>query len=379
MRLLDGGSLAGRLPRYVDDPPAAAALVLTLARAIHHAHRRGVLHRDLKPSNVLYDGDGGAQVVDFGLAKRPGAVDDWTVSGMIVGTPAYMSPEQAEGRRGAVTVQSDVYGLGAILYATLTGRAPVDGDSLSDVLLRVREQPPAPPRVLNRRVDRDLEAICLKCLEKDPRHRYDTAEDLADDLARHLANEPIRARRYGPLQRALFWARSPRRVSQAGAFAVVLGTTLLVWASSGFALIGADLLVVERPRDLAWHLARCILGIYIPLIAIGTSTLRRRAWSLWGGAGLAIFCLVCLVGHILGYFPFDTGGLIDNGSPAMRVGGDALMIVLAVMLLLSYSFALFSRYSARSSSTLSHPRAGPAAGDDGGAGPVGLGRSDGPG
>src|SRR5262249_33848906 len=166
MKLVDGPSLAEVLPRYAD-PRAAARLVAEVARAVHHAHERGVLHRDLKPSNIVLDAEGRAHVTDFGLAKRIEGDVGVSVSGPVLGTPSYMSPEQASGRKGLVTTAADVYGLGAVLYACLTGRPPFRGESVVEILERVRERPPERPCLVNPRVPRDLETVCLKCLEKD--------------------------------------------------------------------------------------------------------------------------------------------------------------------------------------------------------------------
>jgi serine/threonine-protein kinase len=198
MKLVPGGSLVPLLPRYRDDPRAAARLVAEAAEAVAHAHARGILHRDLKPANILVDAQGHPHVTDFGLAKKVEADVELTQSGAILGTPAYMSPEQASGRRGAVTTASDVYGLGAVLYALLTGKAPFGGDSAVETIDAVRDRPPEPPRQLNAAIPRDLETICLKCLEKDPRRRYPTAHALADDLRAWLDSRPIAARRVGP-------------------------------------------------------------------------------------------------------------------------------------------------------------------------------------
>src|SRR5262249_9575935 len=151
-----------------------------------------------KPSNILIDRAGRPHVTDFGLAKRLTGDGEQSLSGSILGTPPYMSPEQAEGHRNTMTTATDVHGLGAILYATLTGRPPFQAEAGVETLRLVRERPPEPPSRPNRRVDRDLETICLKCLEKDPRRRYGSAEAAADDLERYLGNEPILARRTGP-------------------------------------------------------------------------------------------------------------------------------------------------------------------------------------
>src|SRR5262245_26720734 len=232
MKLIPGGSLAGRLADYAAEPKAAARLMAVVARAVHHAHQRGILHRDLKPANILIDDEGRPHVTDFGLAKRVEAGDELTLSGAIMGTPGYMAPEQASGRRSAITTAADVYGLGAILYAMLTGRPPFQADSVLETLDQVRDQPPEPPSQLNRRVGRDLETICLKCLEKDPRRRYDSAAAVAADLERYLAGEPILARRTGLVERAAKWARRrPAIAALLGLIALVaaLGVAGIAW------------------------------------------------------------------------------------------------------------------------------------------------------
>jgi eukaryotic-like serine/threonine-protein kinase len=255
MKLVPGGSLVRLIGRYKDDPRAAARLVADAAEAVAHAHARGILHRDLKPANILVDDEGHPHVTDFGLAKRLEDDIDITQSGAIVGTPAYMSPEQASGRRGAVTTASDVYGLGAVLYTLLTGRAPFGGESVAETLEAVRNDPPEPPRRRKAAVPRDLETICLKCLEKEPRRRYLTAQALADDLRAWLDSRPIAARRVGTAERAWLWCRRRPAVaalSAAVALALIGGTATVVavQARANAELRGANRRVEQR-YDLA--------------------------------------------------------------------------------------------------------------------------------
>jgi WD40 repeat protein len=207
MKLIEGGNLSKRLPEFTANPRAGARLLATIARAVHHAHLRGVLHRDLTPSNILLDAKGQPLLADFGLAKRIEGGSELTQTGAILGTPPYMAPEQASGRKGSVTVVTDVYGLGAILYTLLTGRPPFRGDSALETLGHVLAHEPVPPSTVRPGMPRDLETICLRCLEKDPARRYSSAGAVAEDIERWLAGTTILARPVSRGERAWRWCR----------------------------------------------------------------------------------------------------------------------------------------------------------------------------
>lgn len=194
MKYIRGRTLAQRLAEGPMPPRQAAKLLAIVSRAIDCAHHQGLLHRDLKPSNILIDEEGRPHVTDFGLAKQFTDTVHLTRSGAVLGTPAYMAPEQAAGMRGEVGPASDVYSLGSILYHTLTGRPPFQAASPVDTVLMLLEQDVVPPRVINPRADRDLELIALRCLQKPPDLRYSSAGALAKDLDAYLKDEPIAAR-----------------------------------------------------------------------------------------------------------------------------------------------------------------------------------------
>jgi WD40 repeat protein/tRNA A-37 threonylcarbamoyl transferase component Bud32 len=223
LEYVDGGTLAGKLANNPLPARQAAELVEPLAQAMDYAHQNGILHRDLKPGNVLITQQGSPKITDFGLAKRMG--DDSsnnTGTGSILGTPAYMAPEQAEGKIRELGPGADIYALGSILYHALTGRPPFVGETVLDTLQQVKNDDPVPPSRLQPKVPRDLETICLKCLQKEPRKRYESARLLADDLRRFLDNEPIQARPIGLIERGMKWARRRPQV------AALLGTLFFV-------------------------------------------------------------------------------------------------------------------------------------------------------
>ncbi len=232
MKLIEGGTLAHQPHGPRADLKRVARLVALVGHAVHYAHQHGILHRDLKPGNILIDAEGQPHVTDFGLVKHltQQADETQTQTGAIVGTPGYMSPEQAASRKD-LTTASDVYSLGAVLYFLLAGRAPFSALTVLDTLVKVLEEEPVPPRRLNPKVDRDLETICLTCLNKDPRRRYASAEALARDLERYLSGEPIHARQVSRLERTMKWVR---RRPVAAALTIVLGLAGLLLAGAGW-------------------------------------------------------------------------------------------------------------------------------------------------
>jgi serine/threonine-protein kinase len=244
MPLLTGGSLAEAQERLAAAPRALAEAMIEVARAVHHGHERGILHRDLKPANILFDEAGRPHITDFGLAKRVQGRTGLTQPGALLGSPGYMAPEQASGDAAAITTATDVYGLGAILYATLTGRAPFEGRSFHETLARVQVEAPEPPSRVNRSVPSPLELICLKCLEKEPGRRYSSAAAVADDLARWLAGEPIVARPVPTTVRAWLWIRRhPTHAALVAALVLALvggaGAATLLWLRAE-ASLGAE-------------------------------------------------------------------------------------------------------------------------------------------
>jgi tRNA A-37 threonylcarbamoyl transferase component Bud32 len=318
MRLVEGPSLARHLEEvrtaaaaggpgfWRGEQRRAARLVAAVARAVHHAHQRGLLHRDLKPGNVLLDEQGEPHVTDFGCAKRlpggPTADTGLTLSGALVGTPEYMAPEQAAGK--AASTAADVYGLGAVLFEWLTGRPPFRAETPLETLRRVRDGEVPRPRALNPALDPDLEAVCLKCLEKDPRRRYGSAAELADDLERWLDGRLVRARRHGPGKRFLRWCRRhPRSVALACTGAVVL-----------LAALGLGLAYWDRHRLKETCYEACVLRGGVPE-GVGpldaAEARRHRGVFRFFHRGGRVEKVEAAGGPLLGLHHF-LGGLLDR-------------------------------------------------------------------
>jgi serine/threonine-protein kinase len=242
LEYVDGGSLTGKIDNTPQPPREAARMVQILAQGMEAAHQRGIIHRDLKPANILLAADGTPKITDFGLAKKLEEDSGQTRHGAVLGTPSYMAPEQAEGHTDMVGPLSDVYSLGAILYEMLTGRAPFKAGSVLDTLQQVKTQEPVAPIQFAPSVPRDLETICLKCLQKDPARRYASAGALADDLGRFLDGRPILARPVSTPERVWRWCkRNPR------AAGVTVGILLGIAFYS--AIVSALAVSLKRQKD----------------------------------------------------------------------------------------------------------------------------------
>ena len=275
LEFCDGGTLAQQWKKQRPSPRDAAGLIETLARAMHYAHLRGVIHRDLKPGNVLLTGpERVAKITDFGLAKRIDAeARDLSQSGAIMGTASYMAPEQAAGKVHDTGPAADVYGLGALLYECLTEQPPFYAETALETMQQVLERDPLPPSRRGVKVPRDLETICLKCLNKAPARRYSSAEDLANDLRLFLVGEPIRARAVGAAERTWKWAR--RRP----ALAALLGVLLLAMVClSALSVVALDReRKAQREADKARKARDFLVGIFrIKDIQAGNTTTARQ-------------------------------------------------------------------------------------------------------
>jgi serine/threonine protein kinase/WD40 repeat protein len=284
MDYVEGKSLADIVHENPLPARQAARYVQLIAGAIHYAHQHGTLHRDLKPSNVLIDTNDQPRVTDFGLAKRMEADSRLTGTGQVLGTPSYMPPEQAAADRGQMGPASDVYALGAVLYELVTGRPPFRAETPLDTLLQVLDTEPVPPRLLNPKVDRDLETICLKCLQKEPRRRYASAQDLADDLNRYLKGQPIQARPVGSTQRLWRWCRRNPVIASLAA-TVALSVIAGISASTYFGLqaaarareVGANAQEALREKDRADQEAEQAQDMLVRSLYEQAQALRRSS------------------------------------------------------------------------------------------------------
>jgi eukaryotic-like serine/threonine-protein kinase len=367
MKLIEGQSLSRLIKQKAQEksafePKAAAQLTATVARAVHFAHERGFLHCDLKPSNILLERDGRPYVTDFGLAKRASEDSSLSLSGAILGTPSYMAPEQASGSRKGLSPATDVYGLGAILYELLTGVPPFRNPTVMETVVEVLERDPLPPRELRPEIPRELETICLKCLEKDPAQRYPSAEALAEELERHIQGEVIDTTSFLPRLRR-WQRREPELVARLGGLFLIaliaqfnyyfvsdtpdfrhhytIQGVLALWAFSAFVFqmmtragwqadrvrvfwSAADIVFVTTEIKLFEHVEQVIpegptvvrivttLLVGYPIL-VAASGLWWRVWLVWVTTAMAM--LACAWLYLDAAISWRDGRLLWNPSP----------------------------------------------------------------
>jgi serine/threonine-protein kinase len=275
MEYIEGQSLAQRIAQGAVDVPTAVRLVATIARAVEHLHQQGIVHRDLKPSNILLDAEQQPYVTDFGLARVFAPGSEMTATGIIAGTPSYMAPEQASGRRDAIGPATDVYSLGALLYELLTGQAPFHGETPLDTLMDVLSGDPILPRTVNPHIPRGAELICLKCLEKLPENRYASAAALADDLDRFARGEPLEVRPPTVVQRFWSWTRrQPALASRVAALGLFYIVELFTYAFGG---VGRSF-----HSEMTWVVCGWIVASYICQQFLESRRWAHTARYLWG-------------------------------------------------------------------------------------------------
>ncbi len=293
MEYIDGVSLAQKVAHGPIDPEHSALLVQRIARAVDHLHRQGIIHRDLKPSNILIDQDGEPHVTDFGLAKVSRSEGQATATGLIIGTPSYMAPEQAAGNSELLGPRSDIYSLGAILFELLTGRPPFQEERPLDTIMKVLSGEPPLPRSLNGKVPRGLELVCLKCLARNPDSRYQTAAALVDELGRYLKGEALEARPPSFIQRIRSWGRrEPALATRLG----VLGIFFCVQWTNFF-------LKIEDPDFAQFHWKALTIIALWTLSAIALQGFMRSprwlipACFVWGTLDSLLLFTLLLVAN----------------------------------------------------------------------------------
>ncbi|MEX1224990.1 MAG: serine/threonine-protein kinase [Pirellulales bacterium] len=311
-RWLDGARERGEAVPWKE----AVALIAALADAVHHAHRHGIVHRDLKPSNVLLlrrDGstlaDGALsnyqpQLTDFGLAKlAQGKLQD-TRTSVIIGTPLYMAPEVLVGRGGAT---ADVYSLGCLLYELLTGQPPVSGDNHVELLDSLRETKPPALKKYRQGLPRGLEAICRKCLEKNPAARYTSAEALARDLHGIIREEHVAPSRASIFTRLRYWIGQPQRAREAGWYAFCINLAAVVWL--GIELVAVRFFEVYTSEDYASGLLEGMLAIaavHVPMAYLGWLTIHKQCWAAWCGVAISLALVGLMTAWQIGWVaPFE--------------------------------------------------------------------------
>ena len=310
MGYVEGESLSARISDGPLPPREAAELTKEVAEAVAYAHEHGVIHRDLKPANVLLDKDGQSRVTDFGLAKRVEGDSNLTATGQILGTPSYMPPEQAAGDILQITPASDVYSVGAILYELLTGRPPFKATSPLDTLMQVLDNQPVPPRLLNPNIPRDLETICMKCLQKEPSLRYATAPALTDDLNRFMGGELIHASSINLLDRVsrtLAHGHHDEHFQSWGRGMIAFGVIIFLAHAVMYALSMAGygpLITYWIPRVAMFGAIFLLIWYVRPQSMLPTLSAERPVWAVWIGYLIALGT-VNLAMYILDHNPTE--------------------------------------------------------------------------
>jgi Protein kinase domain len=355
-----GPTLDGWLSRQIQPTPArdAARLIATLARAVAHAHERGVLHRDLKPSNILLErtaandlahgeneplGVFEPRITDFSLAKLVDGLGPETRSGFPFGSPPYMAPEQAEGKLKTIGPPTDVYGLGCILYELLTGRPPFRDEGQLETLRQVIADEPLPPRRRRRELSPDLEAIVLYCLEKDVARRYPSAQALAEDLDRFLADRPTLARPAGVMTGAWRWLLRPQRIREAGMIAIIYAFITILWLVCAATLVRLGIVFhLQRPAEFYRDALIVTFGDFVPALWLGWWIREGRLWAIWAGLVTAIVRLCLMSGGLFG-LPPRFGDFY--GNEMMRMAIYVAIINMAVILFVSNLVALLAYHA----------------------------------
>jgi hypothetical protein len=343
--------------RELLSPRLAAALIADLADAVEHAHSRGILHRDLKPSNILLAPRAAEElgpeddelpfiprITDFGLAKMLEGEGRRTSTGVIQGTPSYMSPEQAQGSTAAMAPATDVYSLGVILYELLTGQVPFGDENILVTLEQVRSAEPEPPRRLRDEIARDLETICLTCLRKQPGQRYASARALAQDLRRFLRKERIEARPIVLVARVSSWCRRPERMRDAGLLTLLIGIISVLNMALALLVVAGKVLAPIESSLLLRHVVITLVILSGPAFVIGPRMLARRLSALWLGTLLAPVYTVYMA-TLTGFPLLQLGKMNGQRDSLWQLALVSFAFFLHAMQFVAVVIALFAYYA----------------------------------